>query len=360
MKFANLILFLLTCSWASAQNLIITDAFIKATGSSSVIQFDSSTGSIAASGGGIQTEKSSGVVWRIAGSELGQYRVPFADQYGAQIPVKFQRESVGQLTDHRFRTWKPDSADQSQFGSSVFLKRLWRIDGLQQPALIELKYSDSDIPQSLLGESLLSITRLWKGQWRLAQNTVVDPLQNSVSYVADDSASYSTTWGVIEIDIPLSSNIRWIDYECNSSELVWESDRSDYMYVIYGSNDGRAFTAIDSSRTQSRLNSARIGPKYKYLKIEQKFDDQTHYESKLIKTCSVRIPLHLEVYPNPTAGRLWIENAVQPEVEVRDLNGRSMLVAASSQFDISGLTNGVYFVNVHDGDLSKNFRIVKI
>jgi hypothetical protein len=80
----------------------------------------------------------------------------------------------------------------------------------------------------------------------------------------------------------------------------------------------------------------------------------------MIKTCSIRVPLPLEIYPNPTTGRLWIENVVEPAVEVRDINGKSMLTASTSQVDIGGLINGIYFVTVQDGEISKNFKIVKI
>jgi len=329
-------------------------------GSSNIIQTDSAISAIKSASGGIQAEKGTGVIWKIAGSQVGQYKVPFADQYGTSIPVKFQSQTSASAANLRFQTWAADTADATSLGSTVSLKRLWRIDGLSRPAMVELKYSDADIPQNLLGESLLSISRLWKGQWALAQNTIVNPAQNTVSYVANDSASYSTTWAVIEIDIPLATNIRWIDYECNSSELVWESDLSNYKYVIYGSNDGTKFTAIDSSYTQTRLNSTRVGPKYKYLKIEQKFDNLTKYESKTVKTCSIRVPVNLEVYPNPTSGRLWINNAVEPAIEVKDMNGRSMLTASTSQINIDFLVNGIYFVTVQDGETSKNFRIVKI
>lgn len=360
MKILLTMLALIGSMAASAQSLVINEAFVKLVGGSNLIQRDSAISSIRSTAGGIQTSKGTSVIWRIAGSQVGQYMVPFADQYGTAIPVKFQSQTTAASSDLRFQTWTADTSDNSKFGSTVFLKRLWKIEGLQRPAMIELKYADADIPQSLLGESLLSITRYWNGQWSLAQNSVVNPAQNSLSYTANDSASYSTTWAVVEIDIPLATNIRWINYECNSSELVWESDRADYQYVIYGSNDGRTFTAIDSSRTQSRLNSARVGPKYKYLKIEQKFDDRTRLESKLIKTCSIRVPVSLEVYPNPTTGRLWIENALEPSVEVRDLNGKSMLTANTPQIDISNLVNGVYFVSVQEGETSKNFKIVKI
>ena len=360
MKSILLILGCMTASLLSAQSLIMNEAFIKTVGSSNIIQMDSATTSVRSTTGGIQTVKGTSLIWLTSGAAGTQYTVPFANLHGTPIPVKMQTASASQAQRLKFQTWAADSAELANFGPEVVLKRLWRIDGLQKPATIELKYADSDIPQNLLGESLLSITRLWKGQWTLAQNSVVNPAQNSVSYTADDSASWSTTWAVVEIDIPLSTNIRWINYECSSSELVWESDLSDYKYIIYGSNDGREYKAIDSSRTQSRMNSAHVGPKYKYLKIEQKFDNNTKYESKPIKTCSIRIPVHLELYPNPTTGKLWIENATDPSIEVRDLNGKSLLTASADRIDIGGLVNGIYFVTVQDGDASKNFRIVKI
>jgi hypothetical protein len=360
MKSFLLILGLALPTQLASQNLVIRNIFVKMAGSSNVIQLDSAVESITAVNGGIQSDKGTGVVWQIAGSQIGQYKVPFADQQGTMIPVKFRNQEHESAKKLRFQTWRADTSEAASLGSTVSLKRLWKIDGLDRPALVELKYSDSDIPQNLLGESLLTVSRFWKGSWQLSQNTVVNPQQNTVSYTANDSASYSTTWAVVEIDIPLATNIRWIDYECNSSELVWESDLSDYTYVIYGSNDGTVFTAIDSSHTQTRFNSARVGPKYKYLKIEQKFDDQTKYESKMIKTCSIRVPLPLEIYPNPTTGRLWIENVVEPAVEVRDINGKSMLTASTSQVDIGKLINGIYFVTVQDGEISKNFKIVKI
>lgn len=343
-----------------AQSLILNNAFVKITGSSNVIQLDSSTSAVRSTIGGVQTNKGTSFVWRIGGSAMKQYTVPFADQYGTAIPVKIKTETADLPTSLKFQTWSTDTADIAGFGSTVVLKRMWKIDGLQRPAQIEIKYADSDIPQSLLGESLLSITRLWKGQWSLAQNSVINPAQNSLSYLANDSASYSTTWAMVEIDIPLATNIRWITYECNSSELAWESDMLDYKYVVYGSNDGSHFVAIDSSRTQTRFNSTHIGPKYKYLKIEQKFDNHTKYESKPIKTCSIKVPVNLEVYPNPTTGKLWIENATEPSIEVRDLSGKSLLFASSDRIDIGGLVNGIYFVTVQDGETSKNFRIVKI
>lgn len=69
------------------------------------------------------------------------------------------------------------------------------------------------------------------------------------------------------------------------------------------------------------------------------------------------------VYPNPTTGLLYLNNALSKNVEITNLNGQLIYKEDNikSEFiDLSLSTNGIYIVKISGTEDSKSFKIIKI
>ncbi|GHT52484.1 hypothetical protein AGMMS49982_12860 [Bacteroidia bacterium] len=62
-----------------------------------------------------------------------------------------------------------------------------------------------------------------------------------------------------------------------------------------------------------------------------------------------------EVYPNPTTGVVYVNNANGAEIKVHNLNGELLQTTRESRIDLSGEPNGVYLLRVGD----KTLKVVK-
>lgn len=66
------------------------------------------------------------------------------------------------------------------------------------------------------------------------------------------------------------------------------------------------------------------------------------------------------IYPNPTTGKVGIDNKDVQFIEVFDLNGKLILSNQNTnQLDISDRPSGIYFVRVYSNDSYQMFKIIK-
>ncbi len=131
----------------------------------------------------------------------------------------------------------------------------------------------------------------------------------------------------------------WIDCS-NDSVLI---NRSYSAYTFHSSYDGYFTLALTDIDTKCTDTSACV-----YVNAI------SVPENSLSK---------LQVYPNPTTGLLYFENANregEPEVQLMDIRGRVLIKQKiQSELDISHLPKGTYLVQVKQGSWTTVKRLVK-
>ncbi len=90
------------------------------------------------------------------------------------------------------------------------------------------------------------------------------------------------------------------------------------------------------------------------------FTDLDVYTNTL-GTNESKLPKHLNVYPNPTSDKLYIQNSLQVnKIGIIDIAGRTVLEFNKANnlksIDVSNLTNGVYFLKT---DLGSQLKFIK-
>ncbi len=75
------------------------------------------------------------------------------------------------------------------------------------------------------------------------------------------------------------------------------------------------------------------------------------------------IATSVKLYPNPTAGMLYIDMPVKTSVKIISLLGNTVLKlelgAGHQQIDLSSLTSGVYNLQIISGEKTTNHSIIK-
>ena len=71
-------------------------------------------------------------------------------------------------------------------------------------------------------------------------------------------------------------------------------------------------------------------------------------------------PSSINVYPNPTANRIYIQAENVKKAALFDLMGRKVIETNQNQIDLGNLNNGSYFLEVTtDNSKSQSFKIIK-
>ncbi len=88
------------------------------------------------------------------------------------------------------------------------------------------------------------------------------------------------------------------------------------------------------------------------------------YRSNDVSTFEVEEPLNVDIYPNPTDGRIRVvlEDNNDASYQVIDLNGRLQFsgeMNGETEIDLSTLANGMYILRVIQEDKAKHAKIIK-
>jgi len=77
----------------------------------------------------------------------------------------------------------------------------------------------------------------------------------------------------------------------------------------------------------------------------------------------------ISIYPNPTSGKLTIENGqlIIKNIEITDITGKTIQSSSNSQIkqfsnleiDLSGLNNGIYFISIQTDNEIFTSKIIK-
>jgi hypothetical protein len=162
-------------------------------------------------------------------------------------------------------------------------------------------------------------------------------------------------------------------YENNEILLTWEtaSEQENSFFEVEHSLNGKNFktlgrvtgngTTLTLSDYQFRDSKPSDGLNYYRLK-QVDFDGKFQYSN--IVSVLVQSEGDLEIFPNPTTGPVMLKGEVQGErtARVTDLAGRVILeknMTESALIDLSGQPNGVYFIEIQNGNLKTVKRVIK-
>lgn len=177
--------------------------------------------------------------------------------------------------------------------------------------------------------------------------------------------------------IPHTGGYRIIPMETGDLEAVLKVDFtfivSDHYVEYDGVSDGAVVVSWDFGDGVGVDNNLKSG--YEYT-------DAGFYQVTLTVTdengCSVSITKEVEIeeviiigleeeivnqpvamYPNPTRGSVYFSKAVE-DIQVQDLNGRTVLEGSGKSLDVSTLSTGVYWIQAQDKSGTRlRFKLIR-
>jgi hypothetical protein len=97
-------------------------------------------------------------------------------------------------------------------------------------------------------------------------------------------------------------------------------------------------------------------------------DSDTTYQDVVIVTSGIAETsfVNVEIYPNPADEIIWVKinrNSVE-KLTITDMIGRELKTIAApgslTQIDMSGNSEGVYFIRLYEGDKIYTYRFTKV
>jgi len=153
-------------------------------------------------------------------------------------------------------------------------------------------------------------------------------------------------------------------------DLDWEIEKDDNFshYVIEKSADGQEFSVLQELDYGSQYIDSRPfnGPNYYKLKIYD--NDGNHVASDMIMVENHREDL-VSLYPNPTnTEQVTLVNTTDTyydQLRIFGIDGReiqhlSLNKQAHTNLDLTGLREGIYLIQISNGNASKTLRLVKL
>lgn len=207
---------------------------------------------------------------------------------------------------------------------------------------------------------------------------VIYGISNSI---LPQNATRYFTIASIDPNTPLPIELSWFNAHCVDGQIAlqWStaSESNNSFYTIERSEDGDQFEVLVSlpgaGNSSSILHysyidlSLNTGPTYYRLK-QTDFNGAFSYTDIISVECG--LSLDIQLYPNPATDMVFFSHstAVGDELvlEVMDPNGRLMSKTdyynsnagiKRERLDISGLSNGLYFLRFTDHRMNKVFRL---
>ncbi len=160
------------------------------------------------------------------------------------------------------------------------------------------------------------------------------------------------TWGLVQniYDAPVDSGVVNVPTMVNSQ--TWQYVSLSYFHCIQITLDNIVWMIGDNSGGQLGQGYAENSGPYKY---------QLNCPINL-NTNTLTVRDMFSVYPNPAEDLLHIENRYDNAfyAAVTDMTGKSLLSCNScNQFQLNGLSSGVYFVKINFEDTNAYYRFIK-
>jgi hypothetical protein len=207
-----------------------------------------------------------------------------------------------------------------------------------------------------------------------ASGTLQLKITNISTYAGPDNSSYGMIIGYIGFNVP--TPVTLVDFNAlkNGSEVAinWQTAteiNNDY-FIVEKSKNGIDFTTVGiidgSGNSQSTLNyqTTDHSPYYgiSYYRLKQVDYDGTVSYSK-IEAVNFNGNKNLTVSPNPGTGIFNIQGLNgESEISVQNPLGQVVLIkkgfSDSSEIDLSSQPDGVYFININNGDTSESTKII--
>ena len=176
---------------------------------------------------------------------------------------------------------------------------------------------------------------------------------------------------------PMPTNLSLDDVTTFSADFSWSEVTNytgSYDYVVVDEND--------SPTTSNPVASGNISASVNTLNVDQLQQDQD-YDFYLLSTCdssllgplrfttstlsSIKFALdQVNIYPNPANNQLFIDNTNQISIDsaiMYDINGKRIknisLDSDQTEVNLGEISSGIYFLQLHAGEVSVTKRIIK-
>ena len=179
----------------------------------------------------------------------------------------------------------------------------------------------------------------------------------------------SITFGALPVTmLPLSATKDGL-----TNRLHWTtlSEQKNKGFVVERSDNGRSFSPIGfvASKAQSGFSNTSINyeftdlsePQKAYYRLKQTDHDNRTTFSNVVQINRNKL-LNVSVFPNPAYSEIFITGDVPfSSVQLTDMSGKTIRVfspSGTNRYDISGIQNGVYILQVSGSNAREQVKIV--
>lgn len=388
------LLFFISLTQCFSQDIIVISngTFAKITNGNKLIVSNPQINPIRKSGGsgGIYTTSESEKIIINVQNLTGIFNIPFTSSLGNTIPFTYNITNAGssggkilfstyETTDNNlsYPTGVTNVGYNGVDNSALVIDRFWLIDvngyTTKPKGTYTFTYDDNDLVGNTMSESNLFMQR-----WNDVNNTWGDWLYSPLADVSTNTIRVDIAnpqdqykvWTAVDYGQPLPVELISFKCDCDNDKIEWvtASEVNNQWFILQGTNDGINFVNLDTiqgagySNQFLYYNIPMIDWNYSYFRLQQEDFNGSIENSFIIGGCLKNNNVEPVLYPNPNNGKFTIRHNSTYTFEIFDLSGRCLFKETSNRtdFDISKLATGEYFVRLTKYDTIKNFKIQKI
>ena len=166
---------------------------------------------------------------------------------------------------------------------------------------------------------------------------------NGVTYTASNTTATDTLFASNGCDSIVSLNLT-INYTKTSTDTVVDNESYTYTWI-----DGVTYTSSNNTATDTLIASNGC-------------DSIISLNLTIVNTVGLNSQATLsnvQVYPNPTSGKLTIDAKNFEGVEVYDTSGRLIIKSELKTIDLEEQSKGLYLLKVNANGTTQEFKVFK-
>ena len=165
---------------------------------------------------------------------------------------------------------------------------------------------------------------------------------DGITYTSSDTTAKDTLLNAAGCDSIVSLNLT-INYTQTSTDSVVANDSCTWI-------NGVTYTSSNTTATDTLIASNGCDSI-----VTSQFDyRQLRWIEHSLATLS-----NVQVYPNPTSGKLTIDAENFEGVEVYDVSGRLILGSKLKTIDLEGQSKGLYLLKINASGTTQEFKVLK-
>ncbi len=349
-----------------------------------------------------KTDNSSKIVWRI-NTGIGTYTYPFgvppggAANYVPVVVTKTTASNIGDLTFSTYNTpptnlpwpttptavsnlWAYFNIYNNPDNRHYTVDRFWEVSSTAPTTIdsVAFSYRTSELPD-MDPDPLHLKAQFWAGAfsvWNLNQYGV-PAITNKVT--VGSFTYYNTAWTLTSLTSPLP--IELLTFEARPEEkqvdIVWATatEINNQYFTVEKSIDGFEFFeigTIDGAGNSSEVRNYNLtdpNPTYgiSYYRLRQTDYDGTYTFSEVVPVKYNKRASQYSIFPNPANDNIYIAGDIVGESQliIRTTDGKEIQQLSLdgtkeiNQLNLSGLSSGLYIIEIKSATETQFLRLVK-